>query len=325
MSTAIHRFVEEARAGRLPRVIARMNSGWAVLGDPQVLRGYCLLLPDPVVPHLNAMDSSARETFLRDMALLGDAVLKVTGAVRINYEMLGNLEPALHAHVVPRFADEPEELRTKPVWSYDWSAAVKFEANRDAPLMRAIASMLRANPQAGVGASPQVESLAASIKVFRSQKDLADRALAQVSDTNLHLALDPNTNSIAVIMKHMAGNMISRWTDFLTTDGEKSDRHRDDEFVDRFASRAELIAYWERGWAVLFDTMESLTPDDLAKTVTVRGEPHSVILAINRQLSHYGYHVGQIVQIARIHAKDHWTTLTIARGQSQQFNQQTWK
>jgi len=163
-----------------------------------------------------------------------------------------------------------------------------------------------------------------AIKVFRSQKDLADRALAQVSDANLHVSLDANTNSIAVIMKHMAGNMISRWTDCLTTDGEKPDRNRDDEFVDRFTSRADVMAYWERGWAVLFSTLNSLTPDDLTKTITVRGEPHSVILAIHRQLSHYGYHVGQIVQIARIHAKDKWTTLTIARGQSQQFNREKW-
>jgi len=143
MSTAIHRFVEEARAGRLPRVIARMKSGWAVLGDPQVLRGYCLLLPDPVVPQLNSLDSAARESFLRDMTLLGDAVLKVTGAVRINYEMLGNLEPALHAHVVPRFADEPEQLRTKPVWSYDWNAAAKFDVKTHAPLLQEIQAALR--------------------------------------------------------------------------------------------------------------------------------------------------------------------------------------
>jgi diadenosine tetraphosphate (Ap4A) HIT family hydrolase len=324
MHTAIHRFVEDARAGRLPRVIARTTSGWAVLGDPQVLRGYCLLLPDPVVPHLNAMDSSARATFLRDMTLLGDAVLKATGALRINYEMLGNLEPALHAHIVPRFADEPELLRSKPVWSYDWGAAAKFDAERDAPLIQDIAVALGANPRADEGAHHHVESLAAAIKVFRSQKDLADRAIAQVRDADLHRSLDPETNSIAIIMKHMAGNMLSRWTDFLTADGEKTGRNRDDEFIDRFTSRAELHACWERGWTVLFNTMSSLGPDDLTRTVTIRGEPHLAVLAINRQLSHYGYHVGQIVQIARIHAKDRWTTLTIARGQSGPYNNRVW-
>lgn len=127
MSTLIHRRVDEARRGENPRVIARMDSGWAVMGDAQFLRGYSLLLPDPVVPHLNALEGAARTRFLDDMAALGDAVLKVTGAVRINYEMLGNLEPALHAHVFPRFADEPAELRTKPVWFYDWDKAPKFD------------------------------------------------------------------------------------------------------------------------------------------------------------------------------------------------------
>lgn len=125
--TAIHRFVAQARRGELPRLITRLPSGWAVLGDPQVLPGYALLYPDPVVPHLNALEGQARAGFLRDMARLGDAVLAVTDAVRINYELLGNLEPALHAHVVPRYADEPEALRTKPVWSHDWAAAPRFD------------------------------------------------------------------------------------------------------------------------------------------------------------------------------------------------------
>ncbi|MCA0360844.1 MAG: hypothetical protein LCH41_07295 [Armatimonadetes bacterium] len=126
MSTAIHRFVEACRAGELPRVLGRMPSGWAVMGDPQVLPGYCLLYPDPVVPHLNALTGEARAQFLHDMTRLGDAVLQVTGAVRINYEILGNLEPALHAHVVPRFSDEAEELRTKPIWFYDWPGSPAF-------------------------------------------------------------------------------------------------------------------------------------------------------------------------------------------------------
>jgi diadenosine tetraphosphate (Ap4A) HIT family hydrolase len=142
MSTLIHRRVDEARAGTNPRVIARLASGWAVFGDVQFLRGYCLLLPDPVVPHLNALTREARRSFLDDMARLGDAVLAVTKAIRINYEMLGNVEPALHAHVFPRFEDEPEALRTKPVWFYDWKAAPEFDARRDRPLMDAIAREL---------------------------------------------------------------------------------------------------------------------------------------------------------------------------------------
>ena len=123
MPTAIHRQVDAARRGELDRVVARMASGWAVLGDPQITRGYCLLLPDPVVPDLNALTGDARRRFLDDMAALGDAVLAVTRAERINYEILGNVEPALHAHVIPRHASEAPELRKKPVWLHDWKAA----------------------------------------------------------------------------------------------------------------------------------------------------------------------------------------------------------
>lgn len=139
MSTVIHQRVAAARAGENPHVICRAPSGWVVIGDPQVVRGYCLLLPDPVVPHLNALHESGRARFLRDMAVLGDALLNVTGAARINYELLGNLEPALHAHVLPRYADEPEALRARPIWFYDWSEAPTFDADRDRPLMDAIA------------------------------------------------------------------------------------------------------------------------------------------------------------------------------------------
>jgi diadenosine tetraphosphate (Ap4A) HIT family hydrolase len=121
--TAIHQHVEAARAGELPRVIARMASGWAVLGDPQITRGYCLLLPDPVVTDLNALTGDARRQFLDDMVKLGDAVIATTGAERINYEILGNVEPALHAHVIPRHSSEDPELRKKPVWLHDWKAA----------------------------------------------------------------------------------------------------------------------------------------------------------------------------------------------------------
>jgi diadenosine tetraphosphate (Ap4A) HIT family hydrolase len=128
MPTAIHRQVEAARRGELERVIARMLSGWALLGDPQITRGYCLLLPDPVVPDLNALEGDARRQFLDDMAALGDAVLAVTGAERINYEILGNVEPALHAHVIPRHSTEDPALRRTAVWLHDWKAAPALDS-----------------------------------------------------------------------------------------------------------------------------------------------------------------------------------------------------
>jgi hypothetical protein len=163
-----------------------------------------------------------------------------------------------------------------------------------------------------------------AIASFRSNKGWADKAIAQLSDDKLHVALDPNANCIAVIMKHVAGNLLSRWTDFLTTDGEKPWRNRDDEFADTFTARDSLIAYWDSGWQRLFDSLSSLSADDLAKTVTIRGEPHSVPLAIQRSLAHCAYHVGQIMLIARILAGDHWTTITIPRGESATFNQRVW-
>jgi uncharacterized damage-inducible protein DinB len=168
------------------------------------------------------------------------------------------------------------------------------------------------------------EFLSAIINAFESNKRLADRAVEQVPDDKLHAALDANTNSVAVIMKHVAGNLASRWTEFLTSDGEKPWRNRDDEFVDTFTARDELIAYWESGWQRLFDSLASLTAGDLGRAVTIRGEPHTVPLAIQRSLAHCGYHVGQIVLIARILAGDHWTTITIPRGASTDFNRRVW-
>ena len=138
LPTAIHRRVAACRAGSEPTVIARLASGWAVLGDPQVLRGYCLLLPDPVVPHLNALEPTAQRAFLADMARLGDVVYGVTRAVRINYALFGNVEPALHAHVFPRCADEPAHLATANPWGYDWGAAPGFDAVRDRELIERI-------------------------------------------------------------------------------------------------------------------------------------------------------------------------------------------
>ena len=168
------------------------------------------------------------------------------------------------------------------------------------------------------------EFMAAVINAFEANKRLADRAVEQVPDDKLHVALDANTNCIAVIMKHIAGNLLSRWTDFLTTDGEKPWRHRDDEFVDSFASRSALLEYWERGWACLLATLRGLKLEDLARTVTIRGEPHSVPLAVERSLGHTCYHIGQIVQVARVHAGEKWNTLTIPRGASEQFNKTHW-
>src|SRR4051794_7185668 len=128
------------------------------------------------------------------------------------------------------------------------------------------------------------EFLSAIINAFEANKRLADRAVEQVPDDKLHVALDANTNSIAVIMKHVAGNLVSRWTDFLTTDGEKPGRNRDAEFVDAFVGRADILEAWERGWNCLLSTLQSLTREDLERTVTIRGEPHSVPLALERSL-----------------------------------------
>ncbi len=142
MTTLIHKRVQLCRDGAYEKCIAKMPSGWAVMGDVQFLEGYCLLLPDPVVPDLNAMDMSQRQAFLTDMTRLGDAVLAITNAVRINYEMLGNLEPALHAHVFPRFNDEVAELRTSPVWFYDWENAPEFSLTSHQTLMNKLKNEL---------------------------------------------------------------------------------------------------------------------------------------------------------------------------------------
>jgi hypothetical protein len=166
--------------------------------------------------------------------------------------------------------------------------------------------------------------IAAIINAFEANKRLADRAIEQVPDNKLHVALDANTNSIAVIVKHVAGNLTSRWTDFLTTDGEKPDRNRDDEFIDTFNSRAELLACWEKGWVCLLTTLKAIRSEDFDKTVLIRGEPHSVPLALERSLGHTCYHVGQIVLVARVLAGEKWNTLTIPRGGSEQFNKANW-
>lgn len=171
--------------------------------------------------------------------------------------------------------------------------------------------------------TPQIEDTfcAAIFDAFRANKQLADRAVAQVPDHKLDLSLDQNTNSIAVIMKHVSGNLQSRWTDFLTTDGEKPGRDRDSEFVNTFQNRQQILEFWERGWNCLFQQLNALTAEDLQKIVEIRGETQAVPLAMSRSLGHTCYHIGQIVQLARHHAGVNWNTLTIPRGGSDQFNQ----
>jgi hypothetical protein len=158
-----------------------------------------------------------------------------------------------------------------------------------------------------------------SIGVFRYYKKLAERAMEQVTDEQLLATLDGEMNSIALIVKHMTGNMRSRWTDFLTTDGEKPDRDRDAEFSAPPATRAALLEMWEQGWQCLLGTLESLSDADLGRTITIRGEAHSVMQAINRQVAHYGYHCGQIVFLAKHHCAGHWTVLSVPLGKSAEF------
>jgi hypothetical protein len=158
-----------------------------------------------------------------------------------------------------------------------------------------------------------------SLTLLRYYKGLAEKAMAQVTDEQLVALLDDEMNSIALIVKHMAGNMRSRWTDFLTSDGEKPDRNRDDEFVDPPSTREALFAVWEDGWRRVFGALEPLSEPDLQRTVTIRGEAHSVMQAINRQIAHYAYHCGQIVLLARHFKGDQWQSLSIPRGKSQDF------
>jgi len=160
-----------------------------------------------------------------------------------------------------------------------------------------------------------------ALAVFRTYKKLAERAMEQVSDEHLFTLLDPEMNSIAVIVKHMAGNMRSRWLDFLTSDGEKPDRNRDTEFEDPPATRAAVMDLWEAGWALVFGALEPLTDADLTRTVYIRGEAHSVMQAINRQVGHYALHVGQIILLAKYLEGPRWKAVTIPRGRSADYNQ----
>jgi hypothetical protein len=160
-----------------------------------------------------------------------------------------------------------------------------------------------------------------AISSLKAAKKLADKAVAQMNDEELFVTLDEESNSVAVIMKHMAGNMFSRWTDFLTTDGEKPDRNRDMEFViESNTTKDDVLDYWERGWACVFAAIEPLTLEDFEKTVLIRGEPHTIVQAINRQLMHYSYHIGQIVYLAKHFRTTDWRSLSVPRNRSAEFN-----
>jgi hypothetical protein len=157
-------------------------------------------------------------------------------------------------------------------------------------------------------------------KRFRDARKLAEKTFEQVNDEALYWQYNSESNSIAVIVQHLAGNMISRWTDFFTTDGEKPDRDRDSEFETQAITRPELMARWDKGWQCLHDSLQSVTEDDLDKTVYIRGEAHTAIDAINRQLGHIAYHVGQIVYLGKMIAGEQWQSLSVPRGQSAAFN-----
>ena len=160
-----------------------------------------------------------------------------------------------------------------------------------------------------------------AVSAMRAYKKLAEKAIAQLKDEEFFVTLDEEANSVAVVMKHMAGNMISRWTDFLTSDGEKPDRHRDMEFViEASTTKDDVLAYWERGWKCVLDAIEPLTTEDFEKTVLIRGEKHTIVQAINRQLMHYAYHIGQIVFLAKHFRSAEWKSLSIPRNKSAEFN-----
>lgn len=158
--------------------------------------------------------------------------------------------------------------------------------------------------------------------LFRYYKSLGDKSIAQLDDTEIHLQPNENSNSIAIIVKHISGNMLSRWTDFLNSDGEKTWRNREQEFADTFKDKSELLATWEEGWDCLFQAIDPLTVEDMDKITYIRNEGHSVMEAINRQLGHYSYHIGQIVFLAKAIKSSDWEYLSIPPGQSKTFNQE---
>ena len=167
------------------------------------------------------------------------------------------------------------------------------------------------------------EYLKTVIKRVKYYKDLGERTFAQLEDKDFHWQPTSESNSIAIIIRHMTGNMLSRWTNFLTEDGEKDWRQRDDEFEEHDLSKQELIDYWDKGWKCFLDSLATLTSDDLPKTIYIRQEPMTAVDAINRQLAHYPYHIGQIAYIGRMIKNQEWQSLSIPKGKSQQYNQST--
>lgn len=164
------------------------------------------------------------------------------------------------------------------------------------------------------------------VRTFKNYKALGDGALAQVADADLHVLIDPDANSIAIIVKHLAGNLRSRFTDFLTADGEKPDRDRDGEFeIVEAASRDEILRWWESGWGIALASLEALTPEDLDRSIQIRGESFLVVEALNRSVTHTAYHVGQIVLLAKHFAGPNWTSLSIPKNQSRRYAQGTFK
>lgn len=158
-------------------------------------------------------------------------------------------------------------------------------------------------------------------KLFSYYKQLGEKAMAQLDDAQIHRAPDASSNNVAIMVTHLSSNMLSRWTDFMTTDGEKEWRHRDREFEDDIKDKKELLDRWEKGWACLFHALDELTPGDLEKIVYIRNQEHTVTKAINRQLAHYAYHVGQMVYLARHLAGNEWVSLSIPKGESEAYNQ----
>ena len=164
--------------------------------------------------------------------------------------------------------------------------------------------------------------LQSTIKRLSYYKELGDKTFTQLTDADFHYQPNEASNSIAIIIQHTAGNMLSRWTDFLTSDGEKEWRNRDTEFEEQHLSKQQLIEVWEKGWQCLLDALNALTEDDLLKTIYIRSEGLLVVDAVNRQLAHYPYHVGQIIYVAKIITSNNWQNLSIAKGNSSQFNNQ---
>jgi hypothetical protein len=162
--------------------------------------------------------------------------------------------------------------------------------------------------------------LSSAIGEFQRYRSLGEKAMEQIPDDKLFWQYNPESNSVVIIVKHLAGNMLSRWTDIFNTDGEKEWRKRDEEFVNDIVTRHELLALWNRGWDLVFESMNSLTESDLERTIYIRGEAHSVIEAIHRQLAHYPSHVGQIVYIGKMVCNEEWASLSIPRNRSDEFN-----